>query len=90
MKDNPKGLWFKMKLYGWGWIPVSWQGWTIILAFIAVLLFNGVYFASKISLNGEPNSWDLTLFFGVIIISIIALFCICYKKGEKPKWSWGR
>ena len=90
MKDNPKRLWFKMRLYGWGWVPVSWQGWTIILAFIAVLLLNGIYFASKVSPNGEPTTWDLSLFFGVMIISIIFIFWICYKKGEKPKWSWGR
>jgi len=90
IKDNPKRLWFKRRLYGWGWAPASWQGWTIILAFIIILLLNGFYFASKVPLNTEPTPFDLGLFFGVIIISIVLLFWICYKKGEKPKWSWGR
>lgn len=91
MKDNPKGYWFKMRLYGWGWVPVKWQGWLVVLVgFIGVLLINGFYFASKISPNGEPTTFDLTLFFSVLIISVILLFSICYKKGEKPKWSWGR
>lgn len=91
MKDNPKGLWFKMRLYGWGWgwVPVSWQGWVVVLAFIGILLLNGVYFASKISPNGEPTTWDLSLFFGVMIVSIALLFWICYKNGEWPKWNWG-
>lgn len=29
LKDNPKHLWFKRKLYGWGWVPVRWQGWLV-------------------------------------------------------------
>lgn len=90
MRDNPKGYWFKRKLYGWGWVPVSKEGWLVVLGFIGVLLLNGFYFASKISTNGEPTTFDLSLFFGVLIISIILLFWICYKKGEKPQWSWGR
>ncbi|MEK6906519.1 MAG: hypothetical protein AABW81_02765, partial [Nanoarchaeota archaeon] len=82
MKDNPEGLWFKMRLYGWGWV--------VVLAFIGLFILNGVYFASKISPSGEPTVFDLILFFGVIIVSIALLFWICYKKGEWPKWSWGR
>jgi hypothetical protein len=22
-------LWFKAKNYGWGWYPITWQGWLI-------------------------------------------------------------
>ena len=90
MKDNPKGLWFKMRLYGWGWVPVKWQGGVVVLGFIGILLLNGFYFASNVSIDGNPFTQALTIFFGVIIISIALLFWICYKKGEKPKWSWGR
>ena len=86
MRDNPKGYWFKRKLYGWGWVPVSWEGWAVTLGFIAVLLLNGFYMAS----NGEPSSGALTLVFGSIIISIIILIGVCYKTGEKPKWVWGK
>lgn len=25
IRDNPHGYWFKRKLYGWGWTPVTWQ-----------------------------------------------------------------
>ena len=79
-----------MRLYGWGWVPVSWEGWLVVLVFIGILLLNGVYFASKVSPNGEPTNTNLAIFFGGIIISVIALFWICYKKGEKPRWNWGR
>jgi hypothetical protein len=26
LKDNPQGYWFKRKVWGWGWTPVTWQG----------------------------------------------------------------
>ncbi|HZX50161.1 MAG TPA: hypothetical protein VFE94_03385 [Candidatus Paceibacterota bacterium] len=29
-KDNPKGHWFKRKLFGWGWTPVTRQGWAVV------------------------------------------------------------
>jgi len=88
LKDNPKGYWFKRKLYGWGWIPVKWQGWIVVLLFIGALLLNGFYLSSKASPNGAVTRIDLTLFFGVLVILLAVLFWICYKTGEKPKWSW--
>jgi hypothetical protein len=86
MKNNPNGYWFKRKLYGWGWVPVKWEGWLVTLGFVAVLLFNGFYLSSI----GEPSIGNLILFFGSIIISIIILIVICYKTGEKPAWTWGK
>ena len=28
--------WFGPKRWGWGWSPVSWQGWVVTVAFAAV------------------------------------------------------
>ena len=39
-KDNPKNLWFKRKIYGWGWTPVKWQGWLTIILYILILLIS--------------------------------------------------
>ncbi|MEK6844061.1 MAG: hypothetical protein AABX83_01400 [Nanoarchaeota archaeon] len=86
LKDNPKGYWFKRKLYGWGWVPVKWQGWVSILILVAFLILNGFYLASKT----QPSNADFALFFASIIIYGIIIFFVCYKKGEKPKWTWGR
>lgn len=83
-----KKIWFKRKRYGWGWYPSTWQGWISTLALVSILLINGFYFASKVE-NAEPTIIDLVIFFGTAIISVTALIYICYKKGEKPKWSWG-
>ncbi|HYC83050.1 MAG TPA: hypothetical protein VEB60_00680, partial [Candidatus Paceibacterota bacterium] len=37
-KDNPQRLWFKRKLYGWGWTPVTWQGWLAVLAYAGLVI----------------------------------------------------
>jgi len=42
MKDNPKKYWFKRKLYGWGWVPVRWQGWFVVLLGISIFVA-GIY-----------------------------------------------
>ncbi len=86
VKDNPKGYWFKRKLYGWGWVPASLEGWIVTLMFVVLLLINGFYLASL----PEPSGCELGVFFGVLIVLIVGLIGTCYWKGEKPKWTWGR
>lgn len=85
LRDNPQNLWFKRKLYGWGWTPVKWQGWVVIAIFLIYII--GI--ARDLGANGEPTNSDLTRFFIQLAIAIAALFVICYKKGEKPRWQWG-
>jgi hypothetical protein len=85
LKDNPNGYWFKRKLYGWGWVPVKSQGWLVVAIFVGIVLGLGSFIGSK----AEPTEGDLFLFFAGMIVSLIALFSICLKKGEKPCWQWG-
>lgn len=76
-----KDIWFKRKLYGWGWTPCTWQGWMLTLIFILFL----TYITIEFLVEGRWIEYSVLL-----IISIILLFYICYKKGEKPRWSWGK
>jgi hypothetical protein len=83
VRDNPQGLWFKRKLYGWGWTPVKWQGWLVMLAAVVLIIWNGV------ALGEEPAQTALIWFFVKLVAIVSALFAICYAKGEEPKWQWG-
>ncbi|MGV8131073.1 MAG: hypothetical protein ACP5N7_03150 [Candidatus Pacearchaeota archaeon] len=76
-----KEIWFKRKLYGWGWTPCTWQGWIITLMFILFL----VYIATEFLVVGR-----FVEYFVLLGISIALLMYICYKKGEKPRWAWGK
>ncbi len=73
-------IWFKRKLYGWGWTPSSWQGWVTVL-------FWSIFFVSLVS-KIDDHEWLKNLIF--IIFSTGLLIYICYKKGEKPRWQWGK
>jgi hypothetical protein len=81
-----KKLWFRRKLYGWGWYPISWQGWAII----AVYAFLIAFIFSSIDAVQHSNSDVLINFVPRLIILTAILIFICYKKGEKPRWQWGK
>ncbi|MBN2198114.1 hypothetical protein JW698_02925 [Candidatus Wolfebacteria bacterium] len=79
-KNNPRGYWFKRKLFGWGWFPVKWQGWLVVFIGL-VFFFAGVYV-------GEIDDAPGAAFLGFLIMIGLFLF-FGYRKGEKPKWQWG-
>jgi 8-oxo-dGTP diphosphatase len=85
LKKNPEKYWFKRKLYGWGWTPATWQGWTVLLVFVALLVLN----ALRLKIGGE-TPYETGLAFILETFALVsALILICYKTGESPKWMWG-
>lgn len=83
-KHNPNHFWFKRKLYGWGWTPVTWQGWGITLIYIVGII--------AASLTIDKNSPIREIMFTAvlpIVLLTIAFIRIAYKKGESPRWQWG-
>jgi len=88
LRDNPEHYWFKRKVFGWGWVPATWQGWTVTLVYVA-LVFALVFIGEK-NVAENPDSGSNFLVFGLPLIVLTAIFIfIAYKKGEKPKWQWG-
>ena len=59
LKDNPRGYWFKAKLYGWGWVPVKWQGWLGVVIGIAIL---GKMGSGKNGKMGSGEKWGQSPF----------------------------
>lgn len=85
VRDNPKGYWFKRKLFGWGWTPVTWQGWLVTIGLIGLLIGNTIRF------NPEMRTDHEVLFVLVpqTILIVLILIAICYATGETPRWQWG-
>jgi hypothetical protein len=72
-------LWFRRKLFGWGWTPVSVEGWLSLGVYLLVVLgFHAVR-------NASP-----TLSFLGIAAATGGLVALCLFKGEPPTWQWGR
>lgn len=74
-----KEIWFKRKKIGWGWAPVSWQGWGI-LAMYLYLIFSDISF--------YLTDYFLKSFLLRFFISTVFLIIVCYEKGESPRWQW--
>ncbi len=81
-KDAQEKYWFPAKRYGWGWgLPNTWQGWLVFLGYLAAVLVSCLYLE-----RAKMPSWFIPLH-----IFLLALFLfIVWKKGEPPKWRWGK
>lgn len=80
-----KRLWFKAKNYGYGWYPVTWEGWLCILIYLVVVLL-----AAFIGFYLFPDIYGWAIYFITIAVSTVALIFVSYKKGEKATWRWGK
>lgn len=81
-----KEIWFKAKLYGWGWNPITWQGWLATLVYCVGI----VTFFTFVDFNDRSMS-DTLLRFVVPFAIFTGLFImLCYTKGERPRWRWGK
>jgi hypothetical protein len=73
--------WFPAKRYGWGWgWPETWQGWSVFIAYLALLLLGIVFF---------PPRAMLPAFIAYVVVLSLALVVVCWLTGEPPKWRWG-
>lgn len=79
MVNKENKLWFKAKMYGWGWTPCSWQGWILLLIWAVFFVF---------SMKTLDHEWLKNLI--VVFLLTAGLIYICYRKGEKPCWRWGK
>lgn len=82
MADEPP-YWFPAKTYGWGWgLPVRWQGWLVLGAYLTLVLAGIGYFESR---GNRSSLWAYLVVLTVVLIVIVAL------KGERPlRWRWGK
>lgn len=83
-KGTPNNLWFKRKTYGWGWVPVTWQGWAVTLGYILLA------FVFSLTIDDYSTTREVLFTFVLpLVLLTITLLRITYKKGEKPRWQWG-
>jgi hypothetical protein len=81
-------LWFKAKRYGWGWTPCTWEGWAVMLADLAAVTGWVAYAATHPALILGRGGFVVLLLPIVALAAFLAL--ICWRKGERPRWRWGK
>jgi len=79
--DPQKKILFPAKRYGWGWgLPCAWQGWVVMVVWLLILTGVGFDFL--------PNRlWSIEI---ACLLLTALLIAICWWKGEKPRWRWGK
>ncbi|MGB0951721.1 MAG: hypothetical protein ACPG31_00710 [Planctomycetota bacterium] len=74
--------WFPSKRYGWGWgLPSHKMGWVTLITYIAVVT------GSAFLIDAEER---MGMYIGFVALCTIALIAICWIKGERPEWRWGK
>ncbi len=76
-------LWFKRRRYGWGWTPVTWQGWAVLACYVALVVAGSLAF-------GDGGPGEVALFLLLVAILTVTLVQISLARGPKPRWRWGR
>lgn len=79
MKKNTR-IWFQERPSGLGWAPVAWQGWAVVLVWVAV--FAGFVAWSNIRFTNVWLSMTVSILFGGLWMGV--LYGLVSMKGEKP------
>ncbi len=80
--------WFIPKPYGWGFVPITWEGWLVTGIFTSLILVSGylnnLFQPELMSRNDFIN---YLLDFAILIIALI-YFSLPRTEG-KVQWNWG-
>jgi hypothetical protein len=74
MSDNPE--WFAPKRYGYGAVPITWQGWALTLGFVA----------AATALAAEFGRSPLQL--AATMIPLVTVFIVICARTTRGGWRW--
>src|SRR6266478_5247128 len=77
-------LWFKARSYGWGWTPVSLEGWLVVIAFMVAVAISTATFLYHLR-TGADVQHATVLFLLLIAFLSGALIAICWLTGGRPR-----
>jgi len=83
-----KRYWFKSKSYGYGFHPISWEGWISTLVLVGLLSISAYvngFFTAEVGIKS-----GLSFLFDVVIVS--GVFTALFKDNVEGglRWRWGR
>lgn len=82
-----KQIWFKRHRYGWGFTPVTWQGWVLIAGYAAVVGALATALLDAPERTSAKEAGFFILFGGLATAGFVRLVLT---KAPKPRWRWGR
>ena len=81
--------WFIPKRFGWGFVPVSVEGWLMTLVLIGVIIL--ISWKNSFFTETGPTGWQALYFLiDTAIATAIFSFIAAKKTKGKLKWRWGK
>jgi hypothetical protein len=78
--------WFRPKQYGYGAVPVTWEGWAVLAAAVAAIVAAAVLVLGRYA----PSPWAWLAFFLIEALILVGLWPIVRRKTEGEwRWRWG-
>ena len=92
LKEPMKKFWFKPKRYGWGFFPVSIEGWVATLVLIGLIFISAYTHNFFLSDDKSALSSKDGLAFLLDLVVLCSLFTVLFKNRLKGglKWRWGK
>lgn len=81
-------LWFAAKRYGYGWYPVTWEGWVVVIGFVVLALAPSLV-VLWLDIDVSDAAYA-ALFIPYVCVLTLVLIWISARKGEKARWRWGK
>ncbi len=80
--------WFRPKSYGFGFFPISWEGWVATGVLVFLILISG--FIDGVFNEGATAKQSARFVLDILLIACIATLLFERKMKEPLKWRWGR
>lgn len=77
-----KRMWFTMKHHGWGWVPITWEGWASIAVMMTIVISAATKYEAGLITQQNFTLW--------LIGSVVGIIYVGYKKGPAPRWRWDK
>jgi hypothetical protein len=81
--------WFTPKWFGYGFRPVTWEGWLVTLFFV-FLIMGAAYASNFFTVTGPTPQEGVRFIVDIIVMS--GVFTALFEKRCKGglRWRWGR
>ncbi len=79
--------WFKPKRYGYGFYPISWEGYLSILFFLGLIIISA--YTNKLFTPILGIKDTISFLFDILIISLLFILFSKNKTKGVLRWRWG-
>ena len=88
MTQTQKKYWFRNRRYGWGYTPVTWEGWLSLIVLIGAqfALFSTIMPA----IREQSTAVHVAAVAAIVVADLFVIAWVARTHGPSPRWRWGK